>query len=514
MNKIFFLILFSVLSLVALPPNRIAIGSNPAYITPVDNAKNVTPDVVILLVEEELTNSNCSKDSNRSYILVETENPEEMKKYRETIEKDKNNEMIDPDSRITPHFITATHLLKGSAAFTRGCAMVNLRIEDRKGCIIAQKKISVSGIRKPIEIIRKLISEATSSLRYQICNSKSNEQTCSKSHYTDELFCPYYFIINTTTMYSHEKEQKKAKGAVIPGPKVLTDSYTASQKSKQIMYIDPQRGIVKLVGLENDAKNRFEGGGDEFDKEKCAFVYKKRETKVDDNPEPNLAKITRHNILNNNKNSAFIELKVKNNNFTKKFRIPWSTLRANGSWSGNGSKTSTKDDNIENDIKNSTEYMGIFKAGKALINSDILREYNEQGGKGAEILGMSKKQLCTFHSPDRIFTELNDVDLSFDAKINVDISPASRSDIKEFKLYSDAGKVHSIGGQNIVLPKYEKEAKGIFGNLQNSIYENMSDKDKEAWNKADKEFNEKRQNKKDLEEFENLSLDDLEMFTK
>jgi len=522
MYKLFFLILFSVSSLLALPPSyansRIAIGSNPAYITHVDNARNVTPDVVILLVEEELTKSNCSKDSDRSYILVDTENPEEMKKYKETIEKDNNNDMIDPDSRITPHFIAATHLLKGSAAFDRGCAMVNLRIEDRKGCIIAQEKISVTGIRDPGElIIDKLIPEAASSLRYQICNSKSNEQTCSKSHYTDELFCPYYFTITTTTNYKSHTRKDRPRGAAIRGPMVLTSSSTSSHKSKQVMYVDPKNGIVELVGLEKDAKSRYESQADKFDKKQCAFVNKIAPTRVNEGLQPSLARVVRHNIFKANSN-AFIDLKVTNNNFTKRFRIPWRTLQGSGSWSGSGSKStfdepSAEDKAMENKIKNSEVYNKIVGTGRKMANSGFLGDWNAKGKKGASTLGMNKQQLCTFQSVELLFGQFTDVDLSFNAKINVRISPSSKSDIKEFSLYSNAGKGHKVRGREIVLPRYEEDAEGIFGHLQNSLYNHMSQKDKDAWNKSDKESKEEIKNKKDAEEFDSLSIDDLKMFS-
>ena len=61
---------------------------------------------------------------------------------------------------------------------------------------------------------------------------------------------------------------------------------------------------------------------------------------------------------------------------------------------------------------------------------------------------------------------------------------------------------------------YEKESNSIFDMIQNSTYDNLDNKDKKAWDNADKEHKDAMQNKKDLEEFEELSIDDLEMFTK
>jgi hypothetical protein len=475
------------------------IGDEPADFTFIRNGKNRSPAVPISLIEEELTNSYFSNNGHSSCALSFAANQKDLKKYRETIEKENSNENIDPDTRLTARFIAATHLLKGSAIFDHGCAMVNLRIEDRKGCVIAQKKISVRD--REWEAIYKLIKEAARSLHYQICNSQPNERTCSKSHYTDEMKdCKSkYFIITTTTEYQQNTRKHRPSGAVISGPSVLISSSHATNESKQIMYINPKKGVLKLVGLENDAKSRYESQGYKFDKKQCAFVHKRAKTRIDENLDINLARVVRHNIFESNSN-AFIDLKVTNNNFTKRFRVPWSTLKNSASWSGSGNKNNY--DNAKN---------GNGSGGSGY--SDFLKKWNDQGKKGAQALGMNKKQLCTFQSIELLVGEFEKADLSFNAKINVHISPASKSDIQEFGLSSDTGKTHTIRAENIVLPKYEKEPRGIWGNLQNSMYNQMSQKGKDAWNKADKEFKEDAKNKRDVEEFDNLSIDDLKMFS-
>ena len=232
-----------------------------------------------------------------------------------------------------------------------------------------------------------------------------------------------------------------------------------------------------------------------------------------------MAKIVRHNILNANKDDAFIELKVRNNNFTKKFKIPWRTLSDNGSWSGSGSKStydapSAEDKAMENRIKNTEIYNMVTGLGEGLKNSGALAKGNESGRKAAAALGMNKEMLCTIYSGEFIFGEFEKVDLSFNATININISPASKFEIEEFGLLEDTGKIHSIKAKNIKLSQYEKEPQSILDSLQNSIYDDMSQKNKKAWDIADKEHADAIQNKKDLEEFDRLSIDDLEMFVK
>ena len=94
-----------------------------------------------------------------------------------------------------------------------------------------------------------------------------------------------YFTITTRTEYRQKSRKQRPAGAAISGPKVLTSSFIANNKSKQIMYIDPKNGIVKLVGLKSGAKSRYESEKYIFDKKQCAFIHKRDETKVDNNPQ-------------------------------------------------------------------------------------------------------------------------------------------------------------------------------------------------------------------------------------
>ena len=494
---------------------RMVIGDEPADFTFVSNGKNRSPAIPITLVEEELTNSYFSNYAHKSCVFAFAENQKNLQKYRETIE-DSYDERNDPSTRLTANFAVATHILKGSVIYDHGCTMVNLRIEDRKGCVRAQKKISVSDMSM-WQAVEKLTREAARSLGYQLCNPKSNEQTCSKAHYSDKLSCPLYFVITTTTEYNHQTKKTRPKGAAISGPKVLTSSYISSHKSKQIMYVDPKNGIVKLVGLKGDATSRYESERYKLDKKQCAFIHKRDETKVNKSLQSSLAKIVRHNIFEAN-NNAFIELKVTNNNFRKKFKIPWATLKDSGSWSGNGSKNtydapSAKDKAIQDSIKNTEIYKMVTVLDKGFANSGMLAKTNDDARKTAAILGLNKEWLCTIYEGELAYG-YQKIDLSFNAKINVDISPATKSEIDLMRNISDNEDIQTYRAREIKLSKFEKEPQSIFDGLQNSLYDDISQDDKKAWDRADKEHKKAVQNKKDLEEYNNLSIDDLEMFTK
>jgi len=511
MYKLFFLILFSVSSLVALSPSRIAIGFNPAYITPVDNARNVTPDTLILLVEEELTKSNCSKDSKRSYVLTNTENPEEMKKYRETIEKDKNDEMIDPDSRNTPHFIVATHLLKGSAAFNRGCAMVNLRIEDRKGCIIAQKKISVSGIRNPKEILTdKLIPEAVSSLRYQICNSKTNEQTCSKSHYTDKLSCPYYFIITTTLNEISTGQKNRGPNTMLSGPKVLTSTSDSSTTSKQLMYVNPSKGVVTLLALKDEAKSHMSSSFYQLNHKSCQYE-EKTTSSTNEHLNDSLAVLKHHSIGLGDNSNAQLTFGIRRS-FKNKFKVNWETLRTSGSWSQQYSESKNYGD--EADMPEEVKKL------KNIIMSGIEEGSNNHKKMSETILKtlpLGEKEKCHVRGVNDLFSLGGNYQRIDDVTYSMSISPATQSEIKLFKSAKDTGAYRNYSGSKPPVKKishYEKEPTSLFDALQNSTYNQLSKSEKKAWDRTLEVEQEKIDSKKSESEFDDLSIDDLEMFSK
>jgi len=324
-----------------------------------------------------------------------------------------------------------------------------------------------------------------------------------------ECISSYYTIV-TNTEYRRVTKKHRPRGAAILGPKILINSYISTKQSKQVFYINPKGGVMKIVAIKEDAKSRYEGQRYRFDKKSCMFVNKRSKTKIDKSLESSLAKVVKHNIFNTESNGAFIEIKVSNNNFRKKFKVPWNVLKNDGSWSGRGAKNKyDAPSSAEQQLMNSEMYKRIFSTGRAMTNSDILKKNNEV----ARQIGISKDQMCTMFSAEFLIGAFSKVENSFDAKIKVNITPASKQDIEEFKLYASIAGVHTIRARKIEISKFEKEADGIFGNLENSIYDSLDDDKKDAWNKAYKEAKKEEQNKKDTEEFDNMSIDDLEMFS-
>lgn len=287
-----------------------------------------------------------------------------------------------------------------------------------------------------------------------------------------------YFKITVDIKYNEIKRKYRAKGAVIAGPKVLIRNSYYSASSVQIMRVDPKNMLVFLEPFKTEAKSDYSTNYDTFDKKSCSFVNKSF-NKRDDNPNPSLARFRRHDIGLVDDSKATIELKVLNNGFTKVFKVPWSDLKNSGFWSGQDSSNRNGDDpNMDKEFKNifmkNDTFKKILKTGKQLEQSDTLKKSNKAVLATAKKFGLSKKQACDGLSGEFLFNELahKEVSKSFNTKINIE--PASKLDIEDFKTIEE---LNGHGGYN---PKSNKPT-------HNSAKE---------------------------EEYDNMTIDDLEMFTK
>jgi len=460
--------------------NNIAIGFNPADFTLVHNGKNIPSEVIIAIIEEELTNSNCS--NGRSYVLVDTENPEAMKKYKETIEKENNNKQLDPNSKLTPHFITATHLVKGSAIVDNGCAMANLRIENRKGCVVAQKRVSVSGFTgKWQETIIRLLTEATSSLRHQICNTNLTEQNCSKSHYPDELYCPYYTIQTVVEKTEKQKPSMKTGGR-------NSDLITVTLKdTKQVVYIDTVKGKITNAPFPKETSGKKTTEKYKLNSLSCQYEIVKKVKKLPYHK-------ASFSYLNNFSSSkeftkdTVLDLQISSIK-DKVIKVPWVRLIDTGRFSNSSSWTEKK-----SKVKKDTEVKKLFKLnaeGRAKIPK--LKEVSNFGIAVEQALGQNAKD--TKCGIQREFYDVleNGVDITHPKvsyRYKVNIYKSNKSDIKKAKKIIKHMENFSGG--------YTEE-KQIYDALNNPLYAPKTVKKNKA---------------SSSEEYDNMTIDDLEMFTK
>ncbi len=385
MYKLFFLILFSVSSLVALPSglppgfakNGIVLGYNPADMTVIIEGKSFPSGWVLSEIEEELTNLYLSNDGHRcdfSFALDEV-----RKKAREIMERDNNDENIDPDSRIHEHFIYATYLLKGSVITNNGCGMVNFRLEDLKGCVRAQKKISVSGMKNWLEV-EKLIREAARSLGHQMCNAKSTDQTCSKSHYSDELFCPHYYTMRTVVKKIESQEPNMRTGG-----RNLDLTTVTLKDTKQVIYIETIKGKILNVPFVKETSVKKTSEKYKLNTSSCQYEVVK---KVEDLPYHKASFSYLNNFSSSNAFTKDTVLDLQISSIKDKvIKVPWKTLKDTGRFS-DSSNWIQKKSKIEKDTE-VKEMLKLNAEGQARIPQ--LKEVSNFGIAFEQALGRDAK---------------------------------------------------------------------------------------------------------------------------
>ena len=331
-----------------------------------------------------------------------------------------------------------------------------------------------------------------------------------------------YFTIDTKIERQENSRTDRGDNVMIDGPKSLISSWNTVKESKQIMYIDAANGNIRMSALEGDAHSSKRGSYHQFNSASCTYELKSKSSK-DENLNYSMASLKNHNIGLVDDDKATIELQVRSSPFKKKFSIDWSTLQNSGSWSGHGSfnKSNNSDGLDDLDVPEGLEGLsGIANTVKNSIiamRKELGPKSKEMTQKGIDNFARSQKEACHNKRVHEGFFVSEKKTTSLNIEVDISIQPATNYEISLMEKILDDEDIQSYSARRKPEKKvssYEKESSSIFDMIQNSTYDNLDNKDKKAWDNADKEHKDAMQNKKDLEEFEELSIDDLEMFTK
>ena len=327
-----------------------------------------------------------------------------------------------------------------------------------------------------------------------------------------------YFVIETKMERKEESRKDRGENVMISGPKSLLSSWNTTQISKQIMHVNAANGNIGILALKGDAHSSKRGSSYRFNSASCSYETKSKTSK-DENLDYDMAELKQHDIGMVDDDKATIELEVRNAPFKKKFSIDWKTLQNSGSWSGHGSYHKRHhSDGLDLEVpKGMGELSGIANKVKGLVTAmrkEVGPKSKEMVQMGIDNFGRSKKENCHQMRVHEGFFVNEEKTSSTDIEVDITIRDATKLEIDLMENVSDKEGMRSYRAKKIKQSKFEKKPQSLFDSLQNSVYTDMSQKDKKAWDKADKEHKKEVQNKKDLEEFNNLSIDDLEMFTK
>lgn len=152
-------------ALTTYPPDEgMAIGYNPAHF--IATGPDVEPwlgEALSNIVVTTLSSSPCAGGENPPFQIVESANPQGMARLEAELKLQASSD-VDPASRVTPHIIAATHLVKGLFTMGNDNFIAELRVEDLEGNVIAEAKASGSA-DQPADVVE----EAARQLAEELC---------------------------------------------------------------------------------------------------------------------------------------------------------------------------------------------------------------------------------------------------------------------------------------------------------------------------------------------------------
>jgi len=335
---------------------------------------------------------------------------------------------------------------------------------------------------------------------------------------------PYYFIIETKIKEKYISRKTKGANSMINTPNSLISSWNTTHISKQIMHIDAARGSIKMAPLKGDGHKIVRGKYYKFNNKNCTYEPKSNITK-DENIRYSIATLKHHNIGLVDDDKATIELEVSDTPFKKIFSINWKTLENSSSWSGDGAyhNMSTRGD-MDMDLDKIPEGMEEVSALGNTIKNLILAQRKAFGAKSKEMtqegikyFARSEEEACHQKRGHEFFFVNKKITKSTDIEVDIKIRDATKYEIDLMENIVDNSDIRTFRARKKPIKRvsrYEKDASSSLGAIENMMYDQLSNRGKKEWDKADKEHEDAIKNKKDVEEFDNLSIDDLEMFTK
>jgi hypothetical protein len=147
-----------------LPENGMAIGYNRDHFTA--SGPGTEPwfgRALEELVITDLGAYQCTGGGDNTYVVVGSEDPSTSALLRAEIDLQKSP-AFDPDYVVTPHWVRATHLVKGNLVLTPNTITANLRLEDMAGRVIA-----TSSHTGPLESFFDTIERAAIGISEQAC---------------------------------------------------------------------------------------------------------------------------------------------------------------------------------------------------------------------------------------------------------------------------------------------------------------------------------------------------------
>ena len=301
----------------------------------------------------------------------------------------------------------------------------------------------------------------------------------------------HYFVITSRVKRKEESRKTRPANSMVSGPRTFITTNIIETTSKQLMYVDPKSGRVILLPLKDKDKSRASLQSYKFDRKACRYDLVS-DTQIDKHIRHRQASVQRHNIGLTDDKNAYITFQIKDAGLKERFKINWDELESNGYVSHKGT------------CKRDTQ-----RSGGISFNSDYVKKQDKVASVVLENIPMGKSGSCQVKAVHDGFSGEgpSQFDLSFEYEI--EITNADNADIEIFKSsnVSDQWEYRAIAKKKKKASSFEEEPDGILDIIESEVYSQLSSDDKEKWDKAADSENAE-------EEFDGMSIDDLEMFTK
>jgi len=342
---------------------------------------------------------------------------------------------------------------------------------------------------------------------------------CANNHYT----------IKTKLIKFEEKTADHNGFRNVMGVGVDT-SKTITQESTQVIVVKPNKGRIINVPLSKYASSKKESDHYVFDQRNCTSHLEKNDDEINKHLNPALVMVDSSSRYKKFTDNTSLLFKIAGVNPV--IDIDWGYFLTaspvlDDQMTMKHTHTSIYSDKSKYIAKNQLLREGTFKPPKAL---EIMTYGNLMGARKLLAPGVtvSDAEKCDMLEIDTFFKQAPNLVTVPRHKISytyeIEIYPSTQSEQKEArsiirqmgKNRKDPSKMsqqeqafYSLNGVYRTVLKKEnkkKEPNSIFDVLNQTTYDNLSDSDKEEWDKE-------KLSKQAEKEFSETSMDDLEMFT-
>ena len=309
-------------------------------------------------------------------------------------------------------------------------------------------------------------------------------------HKTMRECSPGYYNITTTIERKEESRQERLGDSMVSGPRTFITTNIVETKSKQLMYIDSKKGRVVMLPLKDQDASRANLQSYKFDEKSCSY-HLVTDTQIDKHIRHKQVTVIRHDIGLVDDDKATITLQVRDSVLKKELTINFQDLESTGHVLKSGT------------FRNETQRHGGISFGK-----DYTKKQDKAASIVLENIPLGKNGQCQVKSVHDGFIGEGPSQFDISFKYYVEINKADFIDIEIFKSSSvrDHWEYRAIKKKEKKPSQFEEEPNGILDIMESQMYNDLSQDDKQKWDDV-------ADSQKAEDEFEGMTIDDLQMYT-